>query len=171
MKKLNISPKAQNAIMLGCMCSIAYFAVYIARNTLGAVSPQMIEDGSFTTENIGTLSSVYFITYAFGQLINGAVGDKIKANATGLLTSVAQHVTKGSPGIGLLVGVLKKSYIVALKLCDLIAEGNAFYLFKRQSHFSSATLTKRIEVITTSLRGLSLESVLTFAMASTTSMP
>lgn len=79
MKKFNISPKAQNAVMLGCMCSIAYFAVYIARNTLGAVSPQMIEGGSFTTENIGTLSSVYFITYAFGQLINGAIGDKIKA--------------------------------------------------------------------------------------------
>lgn len=79
MKGLKINQKVKNAIMIGSMCSISYLAVYIARNTLGAVSPQMIEEGAFTTENIGTLSSVYFITYAFGQLINGAIGDKIKA--------------------------------------------------------------------------------------------
>lgn len=65
--------------MLGSVCSLSYWAVYVARNILGAVSPQMIEQGVFTTENIGTLSSTYFITYAVGQLINGAIGDKIKA--------------------------------------------------------------------------------------------
>lgn len=79
MKKISFSPAVKHAIMIGGMCSLSYLAVYIARNTLGAVSPQMIAEGAFTTENIGTLSSVYFITYAFGQLINGAIGDKIKA--------------------------------------------------------------------------------------------
>ncbi len=70
--------KVRNAIMIGCMCSISYLAVYFARNILGAVSPQMIEDGVFTKPNIGTMSSIYFISYGVGQLINGTIGDKIK---------------------------------------------------------------------------------------------
>ncbi|MBQ7799866.1 MAG: MFS transporter [Oscillospiraceae bacterium] len=61
------------------MCAVSYLAVYVARNILSAVSPQMIEGGGFTNENIGTLSSIFFISYATGQLINGSVGDKIKA--------------------------------------------------------------------------------------------
>ncbi len=74
-----ISPAVRNAILLGTLCSVSYLAVYLARNVLSAVSPQMIELGVLTTEQVGTLSSVYFITYAFGQLINGAIGDRIKA--------------------------------------------------------------------------------------------
>lgn len=75
-----ISQKQQvkNAIMLGTLCSISYLAVYIARNVLSAVTPKMIE-GGFTEAYIGSVSSAYFIFYAVGQLINGLVGDKIKA--------------------------------------------------------------------------------------------
>ena len=69
----------KNAFLIGGMCSLSYFIVYLARNVLGVVSPDMIGSGAFTTEHIGSLSSLYFITYAIGQLINGAVGDKIKA--------------------------------------------------------------------------------------------
>lgn len=76
---LKISAEAKKAIMIGSTCSISYLAVYIARNVLSAVTPQMIEGGAFTNESIGTLSSLYFITYAVGQLINGVIGDKIKA--------------------------------------------------------------------------------------------
>ncbi len=74
-----ISPAAMKAILIGSMCSISYFAVYVARNILSAVSPFLIDIGYFNEDGIGTLSSLYFITYAVGQLINGAVGDKIKA--------------------------------------------------------------------------------------------
>lgn len=79
MSTRKICAAAQKAIMIGGMCSLSYLAVYLARNILGTVSPQMIEEGFFTTEQIGSLSSTFFITYAFGQLINGAIGDKIKA--------------------------------------------------------------------------------------------
>lgn len=79
MHRFSLSPAARKAILIGCMCSISYLAVYVARNILGAVSPQMIAGGSFTTESIGTLSSLYFITYATGQLINGSIGDRIPA--------------------------------------------------------------------------------------------
>ena len=75
----NLKPAVKNAIMIGVMCSLSYLAVYFVRNILSAVAPQMTETGAFTTEQIGTLSSIYFITYAVGQLINGAIGDKIHA--------------------------------------------------------------------------------------------
>lgn len=65
--------------MIASMCFFSYLSVYVAKNVLGAVSPEMIEKGILTTENIGSLSSIYFITYAVGQLINGKIGDKIKA--------------------------------------------------------------------------------------------
>ena len=72
------SNNAKKAIYIGSLCSVSYLAVYIARNVLGAVTPQMIE-GGYSEEFIGTVSSVYFICYAVGQLINGAIGDKIRA--------------------------------------------------------------------------------------------
>ncbi len=76
---IKLSESAKKAILIGGLCAFSYLAVYVARNILSAVSPQMIEGGGFTNENIGTLSSVFFISYATGQLINGSVGDKIKA--------------------------------------------------------------------------------------------
>ena len=79
MKPLRIKPAVRNAILIGGMCSISYLAVYIARNMLSSTSTQMEELGVFSTAQLGTLSSVYFITYACGQLINGWIGDRIKA--------------------------------------------------------------------------------------------
>ena len=75
---MTLSKNAKNAIMIGALCSISYFAVYIARNILSAVTPQMVELG-YTEEYIGRISSLYFVFYAVGQLINGSIGDKIKA--------------------------------------------------------------------------------------------
>ena len=76
---MTLSKNAKNAIMLGGLCAVSYLAVYFAKNILGAVTPQLIEDGVFTAEYIGKISSLYFIFYAVGQLINGILGDKIKA--------------------------------------------------------------------------------------------
>ena len=76
---MKLSPAAKNAAVIGITCAFSYFVVYVVRNILGAVSPQMVANGILTTENVGTMSSVYFFTYAFGQLINGMVGDKIKS--------------------------------------------------------------------------------------------
>lgn len=75
---MKLSENARKAVYIGTLCSISYLAVYIARNILSAVTPQMVESG-YTEEYIGGISSLYFIFYAVGQLINGAIGDKIKA--------------------------------------------------------------------------------------------
>lgn len=76
---MKLSQNAKNAIKLGTLCSIAYFAVYIARNILSAVTPAIIEEGVYTEAAIGTMSSLYFVAYAVGQLINGMIGDRLKA--------------------------------------------------------------------------------------------
>ena len=85
----------RNAILLGSLCSVSYLAVYIARNILSAVTPAMESDGSFTKTQIGDLSSVFFITYAIGQLINGLIGDRVKAKymiSLGLVFSGICHI-------------------------------------------------------------------------------
>jgi len=71
--------KIKNAIAIGTLCATSYLAIYYARNILSAVTPQMIEKEGFSTELIGSVSSVYFVLYAFGQLINGMIGDRVKA--------------------------------------------------------------------------------------------
>ena len=86
--------KLKQAIALGGVSSTLYLFVYIVRNALSAIAPQMIENGIFTTETIGKMSSVFFICYAVGQLINGVLGDKIKAHnliCVGLVLSGISH--------------------------------------------------------------------------------
>ncbi len=69
----------KKALRLGILCSVSYLAVYVVRNMLGVVAPQMIESGRFSESYIGAISTGYMIAYACGQLINGAVGDKVIA--------------------------------------------------------------------------------------------
>lgn len=81
-KELTVTDKSKsvrNAILLGVLCSVSYFAVYIARNILGSVTPQLVNSGTFTEAFIGDISSAYFVAYAVGQLLNGIIGDKINA--------------------------------------------------------------------------------------------
>ena len=73
-----MTANAKKAIKIGSMCFMAYLAVYLARNILSTVTPAMQAQG-FTKDDIGIASSIYFYTYAVGQLINGAIGDRIKA--------------------------------------------------------------------------------------------
>ena len=75
---MRITDNARKAIAIGSLCSVSYLSVYIARNVLGAVTPQMIEQG-YSESYIGLISSIYFVTYALGQVINGAIGDRVKA--------------------------------------------------------------------------------------------
>lgn len=86
----------KNAFLIGMICSFSYLAVYISRNVLSAVSPQIISDGIFNENIIGTMSSVFFFAYAIGQLINGIVGEVIRSKymiTTGLiLAGVASFI-------------------------------------------------------------------------------
>jgi len=102
--------QVRNAIYLGLLCSISYLAVYFARNILSTVTPQMLENG-LDEGYIGHISSVYFIAYAFGQLINGAIGDRIKARymisiglfMAGVTNFIFTEVVLVNPDIALIV--------------------------------------------------------------------
>ena len=76
---MKISQKAKEAILLGGTCAVTYLMVYVTRNVLGTVSNQMVGQGIFDKEFVGTLSSVFFISYAVGQLVNGTIGNYIKS--------------------------------------------------------------------------------------------
>ena len=76
-----MTANAKKAIKIGSLCFLAYLAVYIAKNILGTVTPA-IEASGFAESEALTAKSVYFYAYAIGQLINGAIGDKIKAKYT-----------------------------------------------------------------------------------------
>ena len=85
----------RNAVCIGTLCSVFYLAVYIVRNILSAVTPAIVKAGSFSTEQIGVLSTAFFVTYAVGQLLNGLLGDRIKAKymiGLGLLLSGGAHI-------------------------------------------------------------------------------
>lgn len=109
---MKISPNAKKAISIGMLCSVSYFAVYIARNILGAVTPQMVEMG-YAEEFIGRISSLYFVAYAVGQLINGAIGDKIKAKwmislgllGAGMMNFLFMKVASGELGAAITYGL------------------------------------------------------------------
>ena len=76
---MKISKNALNAVKITLLCFLTYLSVYLAKNTLSAVAPQMLESGVVTQQMLSLFSSTYFTCYAVGQLINGMLGDKIKA--------------------------------------------------------------------------------------------
>ena len=75
---MKINAQAKKALAIGSVSVLAYCMVYVCRNLLSALSPQLTAGGVFSVDQLGTMSSVFFITYAIGQLINGAIGDKVK---------------------------------------------------------------------------------------------
>ena len=68
---------SQKIIGLGIVSVFSYLASYYVRNLLSVATPSMLLTEEYTAEFIGVLSSVYFLMYAFGQLINGFVGDVV----------------------------------------------------------------------------------------------
>lgn len=70
---------AKNAFAIGAICTLGYVTCYFAKNLLGVVSPYMIEAKIYDIQYIGLLSTINMVSYAIGQLINGAIGEKLKA--------------------------------------------------------------------------------------------
>ena len=95
MQHHHLKKEAKNAVILAVMCFISYLSVYFLRNILSAVSPQMESSGDFTAAQTGMLGGVFFASYAFGQLVNGIIGDRIKAKymmSIGLTFAGAFHM-------------------------------------------------------------------------------
>ena len=67
----------QKAWRIGSFCIATYLASYVTRNILSVSTPEVIKEAFFTKEYTGLLSSICFIFYAAGQLINGFIGDRV----------------------------------------------------------------------------------------------
>lgn len=62
------------------LCWILYFVSYIGRKNYPAVMSQMITEGFLTASLAGSINTIFFISYASGQLINGFLGDRLRAD-------------------------------------------------------------------------------------------
>lgn len=113
MKKLQFGYQDPHNGHLFFLCWIAYFSTYICRLNYSAVMPELNSSGLFTESEIAAVSSAFFICYGLGQLVSGAVGDKISPRHMiflGVLISGA---------INILIFFCYTSYIALLLLWGL----------------------------------------------------
>ncbi len=70
--------RLNKTFLIAVTCVMSYCTVYVARNVLGAVTPVLLSLG-YSEEYVGQISSLFLVFYACGQLVNGFIGDRIKA--------------------------------------------------------------------------------------------
>jgi Sugar phosphate permease len=95
------------------ICWFSVVAIYTGRLNLSIVSPLMQKQGIISTEGIGLLGSMFFYTYAVGQLFSGYFGDRFSPRlmaVTGLLFA----------GIGNLSAAIKPSFPVLLIMWAIV---------------------------------------------------
>jgi len=56
---------------------ITYTLAYTLRVNIAVVIPALISERGYTLTEMGLVTSLYFVTYMFGQLVNGYLGDRI----------------------------------------------------------------------------------------------
>ena len=59
----------------------SYFFYYFVRKNLGVTTPDLVDQGVFTVEQIGWAQTCYASLYMVGQFMNGALGDRFGARA------------------------------------------------------------------------------------------
>ena len=67
--------KALGAVLL--LSWTTYMVAYLCRVNLSTVLDKLAAGLNVSVEYLGMASSVYFVTYAVGQLLNGALGDRV----------------------------------------------------------------------------------------------
>jgi OPA family sugar phosphate sensor protein UhpC-like MFS transporter len=80
------------AILLG------YSFLYTSRLGFNVVKSHLIDDGIFTTEELGRIGSAFFYGYAVGRLLNGFLADHANLRrffATGVLLSALANLVMG----------------------------------------------------------------------------
>lgn len=80
----------KRSVYIGVSCFVAYAACYLGRNILSAMMPLIIKNNTYGHNSLATMGSAFFITYGLGQLINGFIGNRVRAKFmvfTGLFLS------------------------------------------------------------------------------------
>ena len=63
---------------LTLLCAAVYFCSYLTRLDYGAVMVEMVRAEGFSRVDASAALTGLFITYGFGQLISGYLGDRVK---------------------------------------------------------------------------------------------
>lgn len=77
------------------LCAAVYFVSYLARINYAAVLVEMIQSEGLAKTEASVPLTVLFITYGFGQLISGFLGDRFRPEkliTTGLLLTAAMNL-------------------------------------------------------------------------------
>lgn len=67
--------KTKKTVVIGFLCVLTYVVTYYLRNMLSVFTPELLLMDIYNESRIALLSSTYMIFYAFGQLVNGFLGD------------------------------------------------------------------------------------------------
>ena len=77
---MNFLSKNKYAARLCIFLAMVYFTSYVTRLNYNAAMAAIIEEGTLTKTQAGSIGSALFFTYGFGQLVSGALGDRFKPN-------------------------------------------------------------------------------------------
>ena len=69
--------KNRNLAIVLSLSWITYVTAYLCRVNLSTVLDKLAEGLQVSVEYLGTASSIYFVTYAAGQFLNGILGDRV----------------------------------------------------------------------------------------------
>lgn len=92
----NIMNRAAHTFLI---CYISYMVVYIARLNLSMAISPLSEQGILSKTQTGLMGTVFFCVFAFGRLLNGALGDHVRPDrfvAAGLLIIGGSHLGLGA---------------------------------------------------------------------------
>jgi len=81
---------------------LTYASYYLGRVNLSIAIPDLRESLNLSSQEVGLLGSGFFLSYAFGQLISGHLGDRISPRLLvfgGMLLSTAMNLVFGSVAI------------------------------------------------------------------------
>lgn len=84
---------------------MTYVAAYLCRVNLSTVLDKLAVGLDVSVEYLGLASSVYFVTYAVGQLLNGMLGDRVNPHRF-LILALAM-----TGGINLLLGLQSSGWV------------------------------------------------------------
>lgn len=68
----------KQAVLLVLMCWLAYFFSYVSRLDFSATMAEMTSCGVLLKSEAGAITTVYFLTYGFGQFLSGWLCDRTK---------------------------------------------------------------------------------------------
>lgn len=72
-------PSYKTAFVLGAVCWIAYFSIYLGRLNFSASISEMLRAGEWGKAELGSVAAVFYLAYGLGQLPSGIMGDYLPA--------------------------------------------------------------------------------------------